>query len=171
MSDGTDPSAVTAALDSAEDAFEMVGSLPIQYEPDIKSDGDWKTQLTKACKLLDVVTILQDEDDYFTASIELCFGAIERSIEAYAIAMGGDEIADFDDHEESYDRASAHGLFSQETTRRMQDLYGENRTESYYGGNRPTQTQSEAMHDLAEAVHEFVVDQIREGGVCVCESA
>lgn len=48
-------------------------------------------------------------------------------------------------------------------------LYKEIRTESYYVGSRPNDRQAEAMYDLALRVHEFVVDQIREGGVCICE--
>jgi hypothetical protein len=96
------------------------------------------------------------------------FGAIERSIEAYAVAMAGDDLEDFQDHEFSYDRAHQVGLFEPETAEAMRALYSENRTESYYGGGRPTDKQAAAMASLARAVHAFVVDQIREGGVCLC---
>jgi hypothetical protein len=82
----------------------------------------------------------------------VCFGAIERSIEASALAMTGDELDDFEDHEFSYERAHESGLFEQETARAMQDLYGDNRTESYYGGGRPTERQAAAIgavgHDI-----------------------
>jgi len=50
----------------------------------------------------------------------------------------------------------------------MKDLYSENRTD-YAGGGRPTEEQAEAMTDLASAVHQFAVSQIREGGVCLCD--
>jgi len=33
------------------------------------------------------------------------------------------------------------------------------------GGGRPTEEQAEAITDLASAVHQFVVSQIRDGGV------
>jgi len=85
--------------------------------------------------------------------------------------MGGDEVADFVDHEECYDRASDHGPFSEETTDRMQELYSGNQAESYYGGKRPSHQQTTSIVTLAEAVHSFVVDQIREGGVCICDSS
>jgi hypothetical protein len=39
----------------------------------------------------------------------------------------------------------------------------------YYGGGRPTEQQADAMAELARAVHGFAVDQIREGGVCLCD--
>lgn len=84
--------------------------------------------------------------------------------------MGGDEVEDFRDHEYSYERAHQVGLFEFETAEAMKDLYSENRTESYYGGDRPTDQQARALSDLARETHAFVTDQIREGGVCVCES-
>jgi hypothetical protein len=102
--------------------------------------------------------------------IELCFGATERSVEAYALAEGGDELDDFHDHTTCYDRATELGLLSDTTTRELQELYGTNRTDSYYGGRGPTQRQAETMQQLARSVHEYVTDQIREGGVCVCNS-
>ena len=168
MSNGSDPNAILTALERAEDAFEEVGHGLPHYEEGIESSGDWKTQLTKACKLLEVASVLEEQNGYYTAVIELCFGSIERSIEAYAVAMAGDEIEDFRDHEYSYERAHQVGLFEVETAEAMRDLYGENRTESYYGGGRPTDRQASAMSDLAREVHHFVTNQIREGGVCVC---
>jgi hypothetical protein len=169
MSNGSDPTAVLAALDRARDAFETVGRGRTAFEDGISTDEDWKTQLTKACRLLAVVDTLQSRDGYYTAVIEVCFGAIERSIEAYALAMTNDTLQDFRDHQFSYERAHRIGLFERETAAAMKDLYNENRTESYYGGGRPTAGQAEAMTDLASAVHQFVVSQIREGGVCLCD--
>lgn len=169
MSNGSDPRAIIAALDRAQDAFgETAEGIP-RYEEGIESGADWQTQLTKACKLIEVVTLLQEQNGYYTAVIELCFGAIERSIEAYVVAMAGDEVRDFQDHEFSYQRAHEVGLFEAETATDMMNLYSENRTESYYGGSRPSDRQAEAMTDLAREVHNFVVDQIRMGGVCICE--
>lgn len=169
MSSGSDPVAIIDALDRAEDAFEGVGHGVPDYEGGIESGGGWKTQLTKACKLLEVVDVVQERNGYHTAVIELCFGAMERSIEAYAVSMAGDSVADFRDHEYSYERAHEVGLFEAETATAMKELYGENRTESYYGGGRATDRQATAMADLSREVHAFAVDQIREGGVCICE--
>ena len=136
----------------------------------IASGGGWETQLTKACKLREVAEIIDKQNGHYTAIIELSFGAVERSIEAYAVAMTDDEVSDFRDHEYSYERAHQIGLFEEETATAMRDLYSENRNESYYGGGQPTDHQAAAMADLTGAVHTFVVDQIREGGMCICES-
>ena len=113
--------------------------------------------------------ILLDQG-FYTATIELCFGAIERSVQAYALAEGGDDLTDFHDHTTSYDRATALGLLSDTTTRDLRQLYDTNRTDSYYGGRLPTERQADTMQQLAQSVHEYATDQIREGGVCVCNS-
>jgi len=134
----------------------------------ISADEDWKTQLTKACRLLEVVDTLQSQDGYYTAVIEVCFGAIERSIEAYALAMTNDTLQDFQDHQFSYERAHQIGLFERKTAEAMKDLYSENRTELLRRW-ASTEEQAEAMTDLASAVHQFAVSQIREGGVCLCD--
>ncbi|QDX41165.1 DNA-binding protein [Salarchaeum sp. JOR-1] len=157
------------ALAAAIDAFNEEGYGVPTREDAINSDADWKTQLTKACRLLTAVDTLSDQG-FYTATIELCFGATERSVEAYALAEGGDDLEDFHDHTTCYDRATALGLLFEPTTRDLRQLYDTNRTDSYYGGWRPTARQAETMQQLARSVHEYVTDQIREGGVCVCDS-
>ena len=119
--------------------------------------------------MLSAVDQLTD-DGLYTASIELAFGATERSIEAFAMAEGGDELSDFHDHTTCYDRASAIGLLSEATTDGLRALYASNRTDSYYGGKRPTKQQADAMKTLCRSIHTYVTNQIQEGGVCVCES-
>lgn len=83
------------------------------------------------------------------------------------MALVGHEVEDFEDHVYCYERADQAGLFEAETAEAMKSLYRENRTDSYYGGGRPTEPQAEAMTDLAHGVHEYVVTQIREGDACV----
>jgi hypothetical protein len=169
MSRDSDPQAITDALAAAIDAFNEEGYGVPTREDAINSDADWKTQLTKACRLLAAVDTLSGQNLY-TATIELCFGATERSVEAYALAEGGDDLDDFHDHTTCYDRATALGLLSEPLTRDLRQLYDTNRTDSYYGGRRPTERQAETMQQLARSVHKYVTDQIREGGVCVCDS-
>lgn len=169
MSDSSDPGAIVDALAAATDAFNEEGHGIPTREERIDADADWKTQLTKACRLLTAVERLSGSGLY-TATTELCFGATERSVEAFALAEGGDELDDFHDHTRCYDRATDLGLLSRETTEGLRRLYDTNRTDSYYGGRRPTEEQATAMRALAKSVHEYVVAQIREGGVCVCEA-
>jgi hypothetical protein len=169
MSEESDPQAITDALAAAVDSFNEEGYGIPAYEEHIDTDAEWKAQLTKACRLLAAVEHLAGYG-FYTATIELCFGATERSIEAYALAEGGDSLADFHDHTRCYSRATELGLLSDTTTDRLRDLYATNRTNSYYGGRRPTDRQAQQMRQLARSVHEHVTNQIREGGVCVCGS-
>lgn len=168
MSEESDPTAVRDALSEATEAFDEEGHGMPTREAGIDTDADWKIQLTKACKLLGAVKKI-DSDGYDTAVIELCFGVIERSLEAFALAEGGDELADFHDHTHCYDRAAALGFLSRGTATELVDLYRNNRTESYYGGRRPTRRQARAMQRLAREIHRYAGDQIREGGVCTCD--
>jgi len=108
-----DPTAVTDALDAAIDAFNEAGHGVPTREADIDTDADWKTQLTKACRLLAAIDDLSG-NGYYTATIELCFGATERSVEAYALAEGGDDLRDFHDHTYCYDRAETLGLLTRD---------------------------------------------------------
>jgi len=169
MSSDSDPQTIVDALAAAIDAFNEEGYGVPTREDAISSDADWKTQLTKACRLLAAVDTLSDQG-FYIATIELCFGATERSVEAYALAEGGDDLEDFHDHTTCYDRATALGLLSEPTTDELRQLYDTNRTDSYYGGRRPTERQADTMQQLARSVHGYVTDQIQEGGVCVCDS-
>ncbi|WP_248516938.1 DNA-binding protein [Salinarchaeum laminariae] len=169
MSNESDPGAVTDALAAAIDAFNEEGHGAPTPERQIDIDAEWKTQLTKGCRLLRVLANI-DGKGYFTAEIELCFGAIERSLEAFALAEGGDELREFHDHTYCYERAGELGLLSRSTAETLAELYTDNRADSYYGGRRPTGNQAKAMHALAEALHHYTKNQIRAGGVCACDS-
>jgi HEPN domain-containing protein len=169
MSRDADPQAITDALTAAIDAFNEEGYGIPTREDGIDSDAEWKTQLTKACRLLAAIEHSSGQG-FYTAAIELCFGATERSVEAYALAEGGDELNDFHDHTTCYDRATELGLLSDTTTRELRQLYDTNRTDSYYGGRRPTERQAETMQQLAKSVHKYVTNQLREGGVCACST-
>lgn len=164
----SDPTHVVDCIEAAQDAFEYVGRGRPDFEEDIVQDDDWKTQLTKACRYLESARVLRAEGGFNGAVIELSFGAIERTVEAYLLWNTDDTITEFRDHETVYDRAGERGLFEREIATELKDLYGRNRTEHYYGAYVPTQQKEDAMHALAEGVHEYVVDQIRVGGVCVC---
>jgi hypothetical protein len=161
------PSALQAALEDAIDAFNETGHGMPDYEPGIDTDDDWKTQLTKACRLLFALEQL-DDSELYTARIELSFGTIERSLEAYALQTGEESLQDFQDHDYAYERAGELGLISRDAADDLKSLYGDNRTESYYGGRQPTDQQVEAIFKLAVEVHTHAVNMIQEGGVCQC---
>lgn len=132
MSDSSDPGAIVDALAAATDAFNEEGHGIPTREERIDADVDWKTQLTKACRLLTAVERLSGAGLY-TATTELCFGATERSVEAFALAEGGDELDDFHDHTRCDDRATELGLLSRETRDGLHRLYETNRRDRTSG--------------------------------------
>lgn len=71
MSRDSDLQAVTDALAAAVDAFNEEGHGIPTREDSIDSDADWKTQLTKACRLLAAIEHIAGEG-FYTATIELC---------------------------------------------------------------------------------------------------
>lgn len=164
----SDPEGVTGAIQRAEDAFENTGFGRPDFEAGIDRDEDWKTLLTKACRYLEALRTLRARDGFNGAVIELSFGAIERTFEAYLLWATNASIEDFMDHTAVYDRVVEAGLLEAETAESLRRLYGANRTEHYYGGRVPTTRKGSAMTELAEAIHDFTVGQIRTGGTCLC---
>lgn len=168
MSEGEVSDDLQDAIDLAEDAFDG-GSMRIpDPEPQIDTEADFSTQFTKACRLLDSIEVLQEQGQFYTAVTELGFGAIERSTEAYVIWTGNDEISDFHTHDDPYNRAVEIGLYPRDFGDRLSHLYDDNRVESYYGGNRATDQQAEAMSELALEIHGHVLSQFRDPTVCQC---
>lgn len=168
MNTMSDPTDITDAIEQAQDAFEYIGYGAPEFEEGVNQDEDWKTQLTKACRYLETCRTFRRADGYNGACVELCFGAIERSLEGYILWNTSDDLGDYQDHEKIYDRVVQRGLFTQDTADRLKELYLANRTEHYYGGVVPTQEKADEMYNLAEAIHEYTKNQIREGGVCIC---
>ncbi|AGN01331.1 hypothetical protein L593_06920 [Salinarchaeum sp. Harcht-Bsk1] len=157
-----------AAIDSACDAFEYVGTGPPEFERDVARDEEWRTQLTKACRYLASCRALRAKDGFNGAVVELCFSAIERTIEAYLLRHTADSLASYRDHETVYERAAEHGVFERETAERLARLYRRNRTEHYYGGLVPTQAKEAAMFELAGQVHSYVTGLLEDEPVCQC---
>jgi len=162
-----DPKDVTSAIAHAEDAFDRapIAGQPT-FEDGIDSDEDWTSQLTKGCQLVNAAYTIRENNGHYTAIIELCFGAIERSIQAWLLSETSDEPEDLKDHETPYERADDAGLFdgAGET---LGFLYSENRTQSYYANRTPTEEEADAMFDLAQEVHSYVVNLI-DHSYCHC---
>lgn len=168
MSSGDDPTAITDGIADAQDAFKHAGFGQPTFEAGIDSDDHWTTQLTKACQLIDGARTIREHNGHYTAVIELCFGAIERSLEAWLLSETGDEVSDFTDHVYVYERADQQGLFSDGTGSALAALYTENRNESYYADRTPTREQADAMAALAKAIHDHIVTEIDHRNYCTC---
>nr|WP_250874083.1 hypothetical protein [Halomarina rubra] len=119
----SDLTVVRDALDAAVDAFNEEGYGIPTREPGIDTDTGWKTQLTKGCQLLAAVEEIEGIG-YYTATVELSFGCIERSLEAFAIEEGNDTLRDFqtDSHDRCYDRAAG-TLYTRTGTRAQRPVW------------------------------------------------
>ena len=110
-----------------------------------------------------------DHDGYHTSVIEMSFAAIERTLEFYALAASNDTIDDFrEGHDRAYDRGAALGLVSEETARRLKQLYRDNRAAAYYRETVAAAQQAEAMFDLAVLIHDHVKEFARRSHECRC---
>lgn len=164
---GDDPSALSEAIESAIDRFEYGrGSMEEGFET---ADSEAATQLRKACRLLAAVRSLREVNGFHTAVVELCFGVIERSFEFYVLAVSSDSVREFHDHDRAYERAAELGVISTQLRDKYQALYGQYRTESYYGTRAATDVETAAMWDLAVETHTFLRDHPREHYDCLCD--
>lgn len=165
----TDPASLEDAYDSVVDALNyQVGAT---HEPRIDTAGSDETiQLQKACRLLTACNHLQKHACYGSV-VELSFGAMERTMEAYLIAVTGSDLSDFQDHTTVYERAKTHGPISREFARNLKALYANNRTDYYYDNAVSTEEIAAAMMTLAVELHRFVVnhgstDRFEQSCVC-----
>lgn len=153
-----------SALGDAEDAFQRKPENP---EIGLEHVSDAKVlQLRKACRLLDAAGFLLDRNGHFTIIIESCFVSIERSIQFYVEEKGYDVAGQR--HTEVYDLGVRAGLFSQDIADRLEELWIENRSESYYRTGVAGEYRARTIYQLAVKLHEEIVHLTRTRD-CLCE--
>jgi hypothetical protein len=166
-----DPDDLVDALGRTEDAFGGHTTGRPEYEDGLDPDAHDADviQLRKACRLLDACRVLRDRDGYHTSVIEMSFAAIERTLEFYALTASNDSIDDFrEGHDRAYDRAADLAVVSEETSRRLKQLYRDNRAAAYYRDTVAAADQAETMFDLAVTVHDHVTNFARVAHECWC---
>lgn len=163
-----DNSAVDAALEAAERAFEDTHGHSLETGLDVSDEA--LVQLRKACRLLEAATTLRERNGHHTVVIETSFVTIERSIQFYLIhrnAAGGADLRH--DHAAVYERGAEINLFSETFADRLLDLWKTNRAAVYYREAAATAEQADAMLELATAVHEHVLTFSSAGHECICD--
>lgn len=155
---------VEAALTDAEDAFQRPPENP---ETGLEHINDSSIlQLRKACRLLDAAEFLLERNGHFTVIIEASFVAIERSIQFYVEEKNYDVPGQR--HTEVYELGVRAGLFSEEVADRLEALWIENRSESYYRSGVAGEYRARTAYRLATALHGEVVAETRTRD-CLCE--
>lgn len=166
-------------LNRTSDLFEQATDLQ-EAEPGFEyEDLERGTkQLRKACRSLDLVSRLLDESGhsdvgpkkYYTAAIEACFNATERSAQAalyYAKLIPRDAYPG--DHIEVIKKSAQTGLWDRDDADAAATLYKDNRSEIYYRDGYATRDRALAMVEVAAEFHRLVVNSAKTpGGACIC---
>jgi len=153
-----------AALGDAEDAFQRKPQNP---EVGLEHVSDPAVlQLRKSCRLLDAAGFLLDRNGHFTVIIESSFVAIERSIQFYVEEKGYDVAGQR--HTEVYELGVRAGLFSRDVADRLEELWRENRSESYYRTGVAGEYRARTIYELAVQLHDEIV-QLTRTRDCLCE--
>jgi len=165
-----EPDDLVDAVAHAEAAFGgQLGRLDYEEHLDPDSHDSDVIQLRKACRLLDACRLLRDHDGYHTSVIEMSFAAIERTLEFYALTASNDTIDDFrEGHDRAYDRAADLQLITEETARRLKQLYRDNRAAAYYRDTVAAAQQAEGVFDIAVTLHDYVANFARLSHECRC---
>lgn len=152
------------ALDNAENAFQQTPTNPEVGLAHVTDESI--LQLRKACRLLDAAQFLLERDGHFTVIIEASFVAIERSLQYYVTEHGYSVPGQR--HTEVYDRGVQAGLFSREIADRLETLWTEHRSKSYYRTGIAGEYRAQRLYQLATAIHDEVVAVTRTQD-CICE--
>lgn len=168
----SDPSDLRRALESAEDAFDHAFGEP-DHEPGIASRRTaepGEIRLQKGCRLLMAADALREHGEYYTSVLEHSFATIERSMEAYLIAVAGMDPDEFYDHETAYEAARTRSPLEESTIETVRGLYRRHRTEHYYQSSVTTRQQSDHTFEVARCIHEYLVGiDPTLGQYCSCE--
>jgi len=97
--------------------------------------------------------------------IEASSVAIERSIQFYVEKKNYHVPGQR--HTEVYELGVRSGLFSQDIADRLEELWLENRSESYYRTGIAGEYRARTVHRLATTLHEEIVEETRTRD-CVC---
>lgn len=163
-----DSSDVATLLDEAQRRFEESGT---NFEAGLDVDDPTTLQLRKACRLLDAATLLEAQNGYFTVAVESAFGAIERTIQFYLLEQGLLTEDEYVDHVQVYERGVQAGLYDDSFAGKLEALWRNNRSETYYREGVATEDRARTMLELAAAVHVHVLSLAGCRHECVCRES
>jgi len=135
-----------------------------------RATDDADIQLGKACAMLGTCRQLRQGTNNYVSIVELSFNAIERSFQFYLVEMTTAESVDYRTHKEVFDDIVVRNVFSDEDVAGRVDAFrSEHRSRFYYHIDRPGRDFAMAMHDLAEAIHRYLVEFADAHSRCNCD--
>lgn len=153
-------------LSDAETAFRYGKQTP-EEGLDVTDAG--LVQLRKACRSLSGATELCS-DGYYTLTIEAAFTSIEKTFLFWLISEGHQDPAKPpQSHTTAINRSAEVGLLSTDVATRLDELWTENRAQTYYQDGLATGERAESMLTLATRIHARVVNSVGLRHECLCK--
>jgi len=157
--------------DTLDEVQELFNRNPRDVETGLDIDDPATLQLRKACRLLESARRLQSENGYYTVVIETSFAAIERTLQFYLIENDFLSPEEYIDHREVYERSHEIGLYNENFKEKLVGLWRENRSRSYYREGVGSVERADKMLELAEEIHDHVLQLAGESHECICDTA
>lgn len=153
-------------LSNAETAFRRGGQ---QVEDGLDVSDAGLVQLRKACRSLAGANQMLD-DGFYTLAIEAAFTSIEKTFMFWLITESHQDPANPpQSHTTAINRSATVGFISKEIATRLDDLWTENRAQTYYQNGKATRERAQEMVDLASKMHTLVVDLVSLRHECRCD--
>lgn len=153
-------------LSAAEEAFRYGGQ---SHEEGLDVSSAELVQLRKACRLLSGAQHLV-ADGYYTLTIEAAFTSIERSLLFWLIAEGNhDPSQPPGSHTTAIKRSAEAGYITEEVATKLEELWRNNRAQTYYQDGIATAERAEAMLSLAVEIHSQALSLAGYRHECLCE--
>lgn len=159
-------SSIEDQLDEVQDLFDQ---RPKEVETGLDVDDPGMLQLRKACRLLKAAEHLREENGYYTVVIETSFAGIERTLQFYLLENNFLDPDEYVDHREVYERSHEAGLYNQQFKEKLVALWRDNRSRSYYREGVGSQERAQKMLELAQQIHQHVLQLGGKSHECICE--
>lgn len=125
-------------------------------------------QLRKACRSLSGAEQLL-ADGYYTLTIEAAFTSIEKTLLFWLIDEGHQNPAHPpQSHTTAINRSADVGFLSGDVASRLEELWRENRAQTYYQDGTATRERAETTLALATSVHARIVHLVGRRHDCIC---
>lgn len=157
---------VEPELSDAETAFRYGGQ---ETETGLDTSDRGFVQLRKACRSLSGADQLL-KDGYYTLTIEAAFTSIEKTFLFWLIAEGHqDPSTPPQSHTTAINRSAEVGFISEKVASRLDDLWTENRAQTYYQDGVATKERAETTLALATRIHSQTVQLAGLRHECICD--
>jgi hypothetical protein len=160
-----DNSKAEELLDEAQTQFSKEGKI----EEGLDVEKSEIVQLRKGCRLIEASKFLKEEKGYYTVIIEASFEAIERTIQFYLLEKDMITEEEYINHEKIYEEGVNAGLYSKKFKQKLEELWRNNRSDTYYREAKATEKRSQKMLELAEEIHRHITNLSQNKHKCICK--